>query len=87
MGKTIYYKNTNLRKTGLSILKILLGSQKKEQFFCVCVFAFSRAAPAAYGGSQGRGTPQPKQRRILNPLSKARDQTHSLMVLSHIHYH
>ena len=24
-------------------------------FLCVCVFAFSRAAPAAYGGSQASG--------------------------------
>ena len=26
-----------------------------EGFFCVCIFAFSRAAPTAYGGSQARG--------------------------------
>ena len=24
-------------------------------YFCVCLFAFSRATPAAYGGSQARG--------------------------------
>ena len=43
-------------------------------FFSFCVFAVSRAAPAAYGGSQARGligavatglhTPQPQQRGI-----------------------
>ena len=27
------------------------------------------------------------QHRILNPLSKARDQIHILMVTSHVHYH
>ena len=26
-----------------------------SEFFCVCVCVFSRAAPAAYGGSQARG--------------------------------
>ena len=49
-------------------------------FFSSCLF---RAAPAAYGGSQARdqiqaaaaSLPQPQQRRILNPLSEARDRT------------
>jgi len=75
--------------------------------FFFCLFAFSRAAPAAYGDSQARGrigavayakataTPDPSrvcnlqhsswQRRILNPLSKARDRTRNLMVPSRIH--
>ena len=42
-------------------------------FLCVCLFAFSRAAPIACGGSQARGLigavaarpmPEPQQRRI-----------------------
>ena len=69
-------------------------------FYFICLFAFSRAAPAAYGGFQARGwigavaaglrqshsnvgsepclqpTPRSRQRRILNPLSKAMDRTH-----------
>ena len=58
-------------------------------YFIFCLSASSRAAPAAYGGSQARGqigavaaslhhSSQP--RRILNPLGKARDQTRNLMV-------
>ena len=79
-------------------------------FYLFCLFAFSRAAPAAYGGSQARGLigavaakpmPEPQQRgvpaasatyttaqgnvrEILNPLSKARDQTHILMDTSRV---
>ena len=50
--------------------------------FCVCLFAFSSAIPAAYGVSQARGRMgavvtglhhSSQQRWILNPLSKARD--------------
>ena len=76
-------------------------------FFFFCLFAFSRAAPMAYGGSQARGLigavatslhqshrntgsvcnlhHSSQQRQILNPLSKARDQTRNLMVPSWIH--
>ena len=48
----------------------------------------------AYGGSQARGLigvsaaglrHSSQQRRILNPLSEARDRTHNLMVPSRIH--
>ena len=62
-------------------------------FFFFCLFAFSRAAPAAYGGSQARGLigvvaaglrHSSWQLRILNPLSKARDRTRNLMVPSWI---
>ena len=55
----------------------------------VCLFyAFFRAAPAAYGSSQARGQNRTsaaglyhssQQRRILNPLSKAKDRTCILM--------
>ena len=75
----------------------------------IIIFSFSRAAPAAYGGSQARSpvgavaanlrqshsnagsklrlqpTHSSRQRWVLNPLSKARDQTRSLMVPSQIH--
>ena len=58
-------------------------------------FVFFRATPAAYGGSQARGsnrscsrwpTPQPQRHGILNPLSEARDRTHNLMVPSQIRF-
>ena len=32
-----------------------MGSRKLHFFFLFCLFAFSRAAPMAYGGSQTRG--------------------------------
>ena len=56
---------------------------------CVCVFYLFRAAPVTYGGSQARGLigataaglhHSSRQRRVLNPLSEARDGTHNLMV-------
>ena len=62
-------------------------------FFFFCLFAISWAAPAAYGSSQARGQIEAvatslhhnsRQRRILNPLSKARDRTRNLMVPSRI---
>ena len=61
------------------------------------LFFLSRAAPAAYRGSQAReqlqlpayttamATPDP-QLRILNPLSGARDQTCILMDTSQVRY-
>ena len=49
-------------------------------------FFLFRAAPVAYGSSPARGrsyscqpTPQPQQRRILNPLSETREQVCILM--------
>ena len=63
--------------------------------FCLFVLLF-RAAPVAYGGSQARGPigataagiyHSLQQRRILNPLSDARDRTRNLMVPSQIHFH
>ena len=56
-------------------------------------FPFFRAASAAYGGSQARDLigataaglyHSSRQRWILNPLGKARDQTRNLMVPSQI---
>uniref|UniRef100_A0A8D0QRP6 Origin recognition complex subunit 2 n=1 Tax=Sus scrofa TaxID=9823 RepID=A0A8D0QRP6_PIG len=61
---------------------------------CCCPFAFSRATPSAYGGSQARGliravaTSLHQSSRHCQtpiPLSKARDRTHNLMVPSRIH--
>ena len=57
---------------------------------------FFRAATVAYGGSQARGPIRAVaaglyhsswQRRILNPLSRDRDQTRNLMVPRWIHFH
>ena len=60
-------------------LYIELLAQARFFFFFFLLF---RAAPAACGGSQARGRigaiahqPTPQQRRILNPLSEARDPT------------
>ena len=62
-------------------------------FFLSLVFRLFREAAAAYGSSQARGpTGAPaaglrhssRQRRTLNPLSKARDQTHVLMDTSRV---
>ena len=59
----------------------------------VCLF---RGAPMAYGGYQARGRIRATaaglhhssgQRRILNPLSKAKDWTWVLMDTSRVHYH
>ena len=56
-------------------------------FFGFVFLPFSKAASEAYGGSQARGLigvvavglPQSHSNcQILNPLSKARDQTHNL---------
>ena len=69
-------------------------------FFSFCLFAFSRAPPASYGGSQARGRigaaasglhhshsnlyHSSQQCWILNPLSEVRDQTRNLIVPSQI---
>ena len=65
--------------------------------FFVCLFVcFLRATPVTYGGSQARGSigataarlrHSPQQRRILNLVSEARDQTRNLMVPSRIRFH
>ena len=61
--------------------------------FCFCLFAISWATPTAYGGSQARGLigavaaglhHSSWQRWILNPLSKAKDQTCNLKIPSYI---
>ena len=65
-------------------LLILVNSYVILFFFFFCLFAISRAAPLAYGGSQARGLIRAvatslyhssQQRRIFNPLIEARDQT------------
>ena len=64
-------------------------------FFFFCLFAISWAAPAAHGDSQARGRIRAvaaglhhssQQHRILNLLSKARNQTHVLTDTSQIRY-
>ena len=61
-----HWATTELWYTGTFFLKLFF-------IFIFCLFAFSRAAPAAYGGSQARGRirscshlpiPQPQQRWI-----------------------
>ena len=64
--------------------------------FFFCLFAIAWATPMAHKGSQARGIARRDpsrvcnlhhsswQRQILNPLSKARDQTHNLIVPSWI---
>ena len=74
-----------------------MGAAQKDKnkihFKIFCIFVFSRATPAAYKGSQARGPigaiaaglhHSSRQRWILNPLRKARDQTRNLMVPSQI---
>jgi len=71
------------------------GQSLHLSFFFVWFFFFFfllfRASPAACGGSQARGLIRAtaaglyhssQQLQILNPLSKARDQTPNLMVPS-----
>ena len=64
--------------------------------FFFWLFAFSGAAPAAYGGSQARGLigataaglhHSSRQRRILNLLSEARGRSRNLKVPSWIRLH
>ena len=77
---------------------LLPHTHKLRVCVCVCVyFGFFRTGPKAYSTppfpGQGlnwscsfRPTPQAQQRRILNPLNRARDQTHILIDISYIHY-
>ena len=60
----------------------------------VFVFSFFSTAPVAYGDSQARGRIRAvaaglrrtsRQRQILNPLSKAKDQTLILMDTSQVY--
>ena len=66
-------------------------------FFLLLLFfvflPFLELLPVAYGGSQARGLTgaiatglqhSSRQHRILNPMSKARDQTRNLVVPSRI---
>ena len=64
-------------------------------YVCIYLFIFSRAAPTACGGSQARGQigaaaaglhHSSQQRRILNPLIEARNQTRNLMVPGRIYF-
>ena len=77
-------------------LKTVDLEQPSGCLFAICAlslfsFLLFRATPATYGGSQARGRigataadlhHSSRQRRILNPLGEARDQTHNLMVPS-----
>ena len=65
-------------------------------YFCLWFVWFFRATPAAYGSFQARGPIRAtatslhhssRQRWILNPLSKARDQTCFLVDTSQIRFH
>ena len=62
-------------------------------FFLIFIFLLFRAAHGTtwnfLGGRSNRShscrpTPQPQQRRILNPLNEARDQTRILTGTSHV---
>ena len=80
----------------LSLPSCITEIHRRLFFVCLfvfCLFAFFRAAAAAYGDSQARGLigavatglhHSSQQRQILNPLSKARDRTCNLMVPSQI---
>ena len=69
-----------------------------KYIYFIYIYFFSllfRAAPVAYGGSQARGLIRAvaaglphssQQRRILNPLSEAGDQTCISMDASRIHF-
>ena len=39
-------------------MPIYLSNHLTGSVFCFCLFAFSRTAPVAYGGSQARGSNQ-----------------------------
>ena len=74
----------------------LLKNLRKWVFnFFFCLFVYSRATPAAYGGSQTRRLIRAVaaslhhsllQCQILNPLNEVRDRTHNLMVPSWIRF-
>ena len=80
------------------LIIVFLGGVVFCSCFCFCfvLFLLFRASLAAYGGSQARGLIRAtaaslhhssQQCQILNPLSEAGDQTHNLMVPSHICLH
>ena len=89
--------------SSLWILIIVYGHllSELENLFYLFIYLFlsfclSRVAPTAYGESQDTGPMgtvaaglhhRSQQRWILNPLSKARDQTHNLMIPSQICFH
>ena len=86
------YFNKKLKFFNTGLLKGCMGF---FSFFFFFFFLLFRALPVAYGGSQARGsnrsyscrpTPQPQQCRILNPLSKPRDQTHILLDTNLVRY-
>ena len=83
----------NLSKCGLNFILFYFILFYFILFFVFCLF---RAAPVAYGGSQARGLIRAtatglhhssQQRRIGNPVSEARDQTHNLMVPIQIRFY
>ena len=85
-------KGESLKEYGLPDLVFLFFFLS---FFFFCLFVFSGATSMAYRGSQARGLigataaglhHSSWQRRILNPLSKARAQTHNLVVPSRIRF-
>ena len=67
-------------------MSICYRCSRKKKIGCfqgLLFFCLFRAAPVAYGGSQGRdpclSVPMSQQYWILNPLIEARDQTRILM--------
>ena len=77
----------------------LIAVARNQTFLFVCgfvLFCFFRATPTAHGGPQARGWIgavaaglylSPRQHRVLNPLSKARDQNCILMNAGQISFH
>ena len=83
------------QKKETKVLFSNLWTQIYDDFLSFFLFLF-RAAPLAYGDSQARGPigataanlhHSSRQLQILNLLSKARDQTHNLMVPSRNCFH
>ena len=91
LGSGIHFNEyLNMQKQNLGTIRI-----DGIYIYIIYYFGLFRTAPSAYGSFQTRGQTRAaaaslhhssQQRRILNPLSEARDRTHVLMDPSQVHY-
>ena len=69
LGERCVSRRRQVAQKRRQILLLLSLSAWGCLFVCVCLFAFSRAAPTAYGGSQARG--------LIGAVAASLRQSHS----------